>query len=242
MDSLTLSLVAQSYCGNVNGESLIRKDDALLQILLARFTSHLTRYQRHDFGNILHLLQNHYRDSKKSDNSNLRKDNLRLTIPICDSAIRKMYLCGKNSIMKNLPNPKVNEYKDHSMISIRSCISDFLRSGRRPKEPKRSYSSNDTVSSIYECHRAHEILNRANEIYSNYESKDYLVVLGILWSDDFDPNTSIKSNRGSVWIKTLTFVSDNVNKNDDKDTYPIAIGLKSNEHEDVEKIVCEGVK
>ena len=25
-----------------------------------------------------------------------------------------------------------------------------------------------------------------------------------IWSDDFDPNKSIKGNRQSVWIKTLT--------------------------------------
>ena len=60
VESHTLSLVTQSHCGNVHGESLIRKDDALLQLLLARFTSHLTRYQRHDFCNILHLSQHHY--------------------------------------------------------------------------------------------------------------------------------------------------------------------------------------
>ena len=70
-------------------------------------------------------------------------------------------------------------------------------------------------------------------------SNEILVVLGLLWSDDFDPNTSIKSNRGSVWIKPLTFVAERTHTNDERDTYPISIGLKSNDHEKIERMVVK---
>ena len=53
--SNAMSIIAQSNCGNISEETIIKKDDALLQLLLARFTSRLTRYQRHNFCNILRI-------------------------------------------------------------------------------------------------------------------------------------------------------------------------------------------
>ena len=73
-------------------------------------------------------------------------------------------------------------------------------------------------------------------MYCQKNPNEILVILGLLWSNDFDPNISIKSNRGSVWIKTLTFVAENTHINDERYTYPISIGLKSNDHEKIERM------
>ena len=54
-----------------------------------------------------------------------------------------------------------------------------------------------------------------------------------LWSDDFEPNTSVKSNRGSVWIKTHTFVILDSIRNDITNTQTIAIGHKGYNHNSV---------
>ena len=40
----------------------------------------------------------------------------------------------------------------------------------------------------------------------------------------------------------MTFVADNENKNDEKGSYPIVIGLKSEDHEEVQKNICKGAK
>ena len=69
----------------------------------------------------------------------------------------------------------------------------------------------------------------------------------IKWSDDFDPNDSIK-NPNSVWMKTLTVATThNIKRNVHLYTYPVAVGLKSSNHEEVEekfaediKLLCEG--
>ena len=73
--------------------------------------------------------------------------------------------------------------------------------------------------------------------------EDTLVVLGIQWSDDFEHNSSRKSNRGSVWMKTLIFVSDTETKNISINTYTLSIGLKSSSHDCVEeKCIHEYIK
>ena len=56
----------------------------------------------------------------------------------------------------------------------------------------------------------------------------------VQWSDDFEPNTLNKSNRGSVWIKTLTMITDSSNKNDFVNTYSISIGSKSAQNDIIE--------
>ena len=62
-----------------------------------------------------------------------------------------------------------------------------------------------------------------------------MILLALQWSDAFDPNSSIKSNRGAVWIKTVTFISETFKENNLHDTFPISIGLKSNCHDMIEK-------
>ena len=46
------------------------------------------------------------------------------------------------------------------------------------------------------------------------------------WSDDFEPNCMSKANRGSLWIKTVTFFSNNLYYNSLEIIYPISIASK----------------
>ena len=59
--------------------------------------------------------------------------------------------------------------------------------------------------------------------------------MAVSWSDDFDPNSSIKANRGAVWIKTVTFISESFSENKIEDTYTVSIGLKQQSHDTIEK-------
>jgi hypothetical protein len=72
-------------------------------------------------------------------------------------------------------------------------------------------------------------------------SMPVLPIILIFWSDDFEPNKSIKSNRQSVWIKTVTLIVKNdTNENVSRFTYPVAVGNKETVHEEVEQhIVSE---
>ena len=58
---------------------------------------------------------------------------------------------------------------------------------------------------------------------------------GVQWSDDFEPNSLSKSLRGGVWIKAITFLSNNSESNSIRDTYPISISSKHISRDIVEK-------
>jgi hypothetical protein len=64
------------------------------------------------------------------------------------------------------------------------------------------------------------------------------------WSDDFVPIVSMKSNRQSCWIKTVTIWSCNPEDVMDKmsATFPIAVGKKGSSHEAVEMAFADEIK
>ena len=60
-------------------------------------------------------------------------------------------------------------------------------------------------------------------------------MIGVQRSDDFEPNILSKSLRGEVWIKTITFLSNNSESNSIRDTYLISISSKHTSHDVVGK-------
>ena len=53
------------------------------------------------------------------------------------------------------------------------------------------------------------------------------------WHDDFEPNTQAKQNRGSVWVYTVTIVGPPGTQNQSNYSYPIAIGSKNVNHDNI---------
>ena len=208
-------------------------------MLIARFSSELTRYQRKDFSNILNLINKKY-NLNADYNHTSNSEKLTLSLPTTDADIRSMYLSGRHSVVKNLPIPKVECIENHSFCSIRSCLTDFLMSGKSPPKIKRNPRNGDSVFKIEESIMALYIANRVYVDMNPKNNEDIIIILGILWSDDFDPNSSLKSNRGSAWVKTLTLISDDKKCNDETNTYTISLGHKGYDHDKIEqKIVSE---
>ena len=118
-------------------------------------------------------------------------------------------------------------------MSIRQCIADFLGKGNLP----------DSIDDkVYNVQRKLSQSVAAREIYLHAVNRnptlspnDIMVILGVQWSDDFEPNTSSKVNRGSVWMKTVTILSNDFETNVLKNTYIISMGLKSANHSQVER-------
>ena len=227
------SLVAKANCGSDSATSYISKEDTMLHILLARMMSRITRYQRNDLCEIMNLIKRKYSSRNITSNTSTN-DQIVLDIPVNDACIRQRYLTGKNSIMKNLPTPNVIVIKDHSYVSIKECLCNWLMIKETPDYIKEKDQKRKTIDCITQSKVAKQIYGRALQINKNETNEDVLSVLAIQWSDDFEPNTSIKSNRGSVWIKTITFISSDDNKNNINNTYPIAIGHKGKDHNDIE--------
>ena len=94
---------------------------------------------------------------------------------------------------------------------------------------------NKIIQKISDSKITNEVMKRVGKENPNILSEDIVVVSGAQWSDDFEPNGLIQSNRGLVLIKTLIFVSNTNTKNDIINTYPLSIGFKSSSHDCVKE-------
>lgn len=61
---------------------------------------------------------------------------------------------------------------------------------------------------ITDSKMARAAAQRGYDINSNVDRDDVIILLALQWNDAFDPNSSIKSNWGAVWIKNVTFISE----------------------------------
>jgi hypothetical protein len=90
-----------------------------------------------------------------------------------------------------------------------------------------------------------ETLTDADNRIAENKIPDDVTVIPIfitLWSDDFDPNRSIKANRQSVWIKTCTiFFRSSSGEYIDR-TYPVAMATKGSNHDVVESRIAADIK
>ena len=125
--------------------------------------------------------------------------------------VRRFYIDGKNSVTKNLPIPDIKLLNRHSYVSLMDCISDMLLSNERLlndiDDYKKMIELQPKVLSLFGCERVKEIIEGAIERKQKEDvnlDMDVIVLFLKFWSDDFDPNNSIKSNRQSVWIQTVT--------------------------------------
>ena len=239
-------LVSNALCGTSNAYEFMETDDITLHLLMAKFVKTLSRLQRVEFALIMEMLNDQYegnstnctKSATKSDA--VKKKSLHTFIPNSDAQLRKRYISGERSIVKNLPLPNIQLIDNHSYVSIRQCIANFLASGKMPH--KINTSKTNGVRCITESKMAKYVLDRAQKANSNVLPENIVTLLALQWSDAFDPNSSIKSNRGAVWIKTVTFISETYNENRRNDTIPIAIGLKSESHDIVERYFVEEIK
>ena len=110
--------------------------------------------------------------------------------------------------MQNLPIPNVQVIDDHSYISIKECVTNFLLSGKMPKSQTYLDMNQNKIECITQSIAAHQIYQKAHAINAQYKDGELIIILRIQWSDDYDPNSAIKSNRGSIWVETVTFISE----------------------------------
>ena len=214
-----INMVGKAVLGSLNGHKHLDPDDILLHLFMAKFTSSLTIDQKHLFGLVLQIVIEKTTKNMKMENIDDEsvKSYISTKCPVTESEMRRFYYGGVNSIVQNLPQPNVNLYKRHAYVSIRQCIADFLGKGNLPD------CIDDQVYNVQrklsESVAAREIYLRAVNRNPTLSPHDIMVILGVQWSDDFEPNTSSKVNRGSVWMKTVTILSNDFETNVLKNTY-----------------------
>ena len=77
--------------------------------------------------------------------------------------------------------------ENHAYVSLRQCIADFLGKGYHTNEI--SQKANDLQQFLIDSNIAMQVLKRAIACNRETSLDNLLVILGIQWSDNFEPNT-----------------------------------------------------
>lgn len=168
-------------------------------------------------------------------------------VPRTRNDIRRLFVEGKYSIVENLPYPPIrNHIPHHAVVSVIDCLRDFLAHCNSGSVCCFCLDGTERQQSTIVTHTS--LSQRVNNIYSMLSSSrpsessiKPIVLLCVLWSDDFEINYSQKSNRGSCWMKTMTFLA-NDGKQDLRHTYPLAVGHKGINHDLVNKYIEDEVQ
>lgn len=157
-------------------------------------------------------------------------------IPKSWNDLRNHHLQGPRAIIQNLPIPEVRkDIKNHSYVSLVDCIRDFLGHSSLSDialiDDKTANAIPDTVNHLSESRRAQEIANLKR-------TRECLISYLTIWSDDVEPNRT-KSNRGSIWLLTVTIATRLENSHSMAHTYPLAIARKNEDHQPVIRKLVE---
>ena len=212
------------------------------QIKLSSFINSITRSQQKQFADLISSLSDLYIHGEVKSLCDL---------PNQYADIRRLYTDGQFSVSKHTPIPNVIMKKDHSFVSLKDCVADFLMRNNEKLAGMDCWgriltcTSNDDIvfnrfhhMRLFNCRRTISIVRNGNQrmIDSNLQNTLPLCPVFIkFWSDDFDPNKSTKANRQSVWIKTCTIFAADIYGQKIHRTYPISLSKKGCDHEVVEE-------
>ena len=128
--------------------------------------------------------------------------------------------------------PPVQHIAGHAYVSLRDIVADFLLHADTKVDPIPSLDGLDNdETTLARCRQAKLQRRRYDE--QSQDKKEVVHVAIVEWSDDFEGNNSIKSDRSSIWIKTVTMICEK-GKDSADGTYIVALGEKSANHEPVE--------
>ena len=238
------NVIMKSQQFSMNMDQLVSKNDMKLHLSYAKLCYHLGPSDRQLLCDLVGSVMSHVRNSIENEclQSQIRKEviysdsttkqktiptTITTTIPTTLQEIRKYYLEGKNAIITNLPTPVVHKTQcNHSYVRIKDVIQHLFAYGSYPELLSSTISENNTTTSFpTECKKVSSI---KDEIITNMISDtDVTEILVTEWHDDFEPNTQSKQNRGSVWILSLTVLSERDIKNSKWYTFPITVGERT---------------
>ena len=106
-------MFGKSYCDVMQSDTMTNFE-INCQIVLARFSTKLTRSMQKEFGEVLSFMKQ------------LIEEKTICQIPTSYACLRRMYIDGDAAISRNMPIPDVKSIQGHSYVSIVDCVADFL--------------------------------------------------------------------------------------------------------------------
>jgi len=227
---------SQFHLNNIGCE--LENDEVNLHMNIAKLVTTLTGKQRELLADIMKLIVDVNVKQDLLLHKPNKKHNWYTNLPTSMKDIRSMYSEGKYAILPNLPRPQVTIIDNHAYVSIKECVADLLGHGVEVDVLNRTGwdSIHPEVSKISESRRGQQIVRNCEQMHCG---DHVLCLFANEWSDDFEPSYSIKGNRGSAWIKTITISPPHTSLHSLTHTYPIAIGRKGSSHEAIEQRLAE---
>ena len=230
----TAYLVSRSQFQIQSAAKKVDRSEVELQMAIAGLAVELSRDQRDDFGEILGKV---YDLGVRRAAVDANKE-WRTRVPSSGREIRRVIMKGQHAIVRNTPRPEIVKLGPcHAYASLKDCIQDLLGRGIPTDDTTGNYEEGQTVRTLGESRAA----NRLFPQYSGNDGLETLKLWVVEWSDDFEPNNN-KTNRGSVWLKTVTVAPPRGTKTPLDNTYPVAAGPKGESHEVVEDRFAEELK
>jgi len=238
-------LIAKSQFGLPSLGYHLSDDDVDVQLLLADFVLGLTNSQRRVFPVLLRKIMQmpEYCSGSKpfSDSSFTEAGSVSqpaasrflCKAPMDFRYLRSTYVEGKDALIFNLPRPRVTGLAGHSYMSLREIVAHHLAFSS-PEEltcwdNRTVIGDGHPIKSIFECSIAQQAFTEAQSVNHFCTT---LPVLFTKWSDDFEPNSQAKQNRGSAWVCTITFCLPSGCAR--PSTYVLSLGDKDLDHSVVE--------
>jgi hypothetical protein len=163
-------------------------------------------------------------------------------IPTTFNGIRSVILSGPKAVITNLPHPVVHHLGDHAYVLPSECIRIFLARGHVPMEFHNQHSK-----TFYhwpdETPRGIAVAQKLTRSSHQGSAARHVPLAYVEWKDDCESSKSNKTSKsGSLWIWTMTIFERKKGNDSVRATFPVAIGLKTDNHEEVERIVGEDMR
>jgi hypothetical protein len=203
-------LTALAFTNNEQLTFKIDSHDAILYSNAVRLCLSIPRGSQsllcNIFGDMYKKFANHGCSSITfSKNQTSECSKIEVQLPTIYRNLRSQFLQGKCSFLQNIPLPSYEVVGSHLYVSLLSCVAYVLAIGL----PITNLVATYIDSGIDQCESTLSHSKRAHKLYEfakSYGEGVFDIITYITeWSDCFDPNTSTKNNRGSVYVKSISF-------------------------------------
>ena len=205
----------------------LERDEAILWMKIARFVMLISWPEQKFFAEIL-------KGILSTNRSFMNTLFIKGIIPTNFHSIRNIKIEGENSILSNLPCLLITQMKHHSYVSPIEVI-NLMFALNIPFEHiylKEYKAENHSQDSFYRTEVVEQSIKDTKELYKN--KKDIMVLFGIKFNNDFDLLNN-KSNKGSVFFKSLTISLKNNQIESFQNALAISIGQKG-DHDELENL------
>ena len=220
------ALVGKAFLQNDTISTLPTPNETLFHLHTTQFIKKLPQSMHHDFISILNY-------ASHCSNSLVTR------IPTNTQDMNRFYVNGKHSIYNQLPIPTPKTLDNHAYVSLESILDHFLAFGFEPD----IFQTNDNeiiTNNIVTCAESKKIYEDAVQTLPSHINP--MILYLTIWSDDFEAN-SLRKNKHSTWIKTVSICPPINQSTSQQFTYLIAIGHKGSNHDSInEQINKEIIK